>query len=654
MARNDEKVKELLELVEKGTKDVFESDKYKNYLSTMSKFHKYSFRNSMLILLQRPDATLVAGYTAWQQKFKRQVQRGEKGIRIIGYTPHNKEIAKKDSSGNVIYDDKGEVVTETKQVPGFSTVYVYDVSQTDGEPLPNLLYELDGNLDNYEMLQQAITDISPIPIVFEPISGDTKGYCTPDKIAVKEGMSNIHTIKTMIHEITHGDLHMPEKDLPIKEKTDRLTREIEAESTAFVVCSHYGIDTSEYSFPYLASWSSSRELTELQNSLERIQKQAGELIDRIDSRLEELQKSKELQHNNLQVQAAPTQLAEKIVNYLEEVDFTQAAYHEKQLTDFTGMLLSDKPQPIIEMLKERAHWFPQETNDVNNLISEIIDYTKIPDAGLLVPNKTSEPAQNTLQAQEAPTKLAEKIANLLGYTHGGYHEKLVADYTKMLLSDDLKPIIDTLHGHALYYPEELNDINNLISEIKDYAPEEKIELFIQEKDVNRYLDDIRATLPVEQSPFARSGSTIKIDEETGELVSSKRNMKDPSQWTDREVALFTIETDIQLFGSIQDATWKALHDAGFVYTNGKLIEQSKTEQEQRQNEILDSIKFDNDIDLDKEKSREQLGFKDDMSDTAPKRASMKDRMAAAQEEANKRNNASEKRESLKEKEERGM
>ena len=131
-------------------------------------------------------------------------------------------------------------------------------------------------------------------------------------------------------------------------------------------------------------------------------------------------------------------------------------------------------------------------------------------------------------------------------------------------------------------------------------------------------------------------------------------MKDPSQWTDREVALFTIETDIQLFGSIQDATWKALHDAGFVYTNGKLIEQSKTEQEQRQNEILDSIKFDNDIDLDKEKSREQLGFKDDMSDTAPKRASMKDRMAAAQEEANKRNNASEKRESLKEKEERGM
>lgn len=558
MAKNDEKIKNLLELVEQGTKNVFESDTYKNYLLTMSKFHNYSFRNSLLILLQRPDATRVAGYAAWQQKFKRQVQRGEKGIQIISYTPHNKEVEQQkiDSEGKLIYDANGKPIMETvtKQVPGFAPVYVYDVSQTKGEPLPVLATELDGSIDNYEVLKQAITDSSPLPVFFEQIEGSAKGYCTPEKIAIKEGMSNIQTIKTMVHEITHGDLHMPEKDLSAKDKTDQRTREVEAESTAFVVCSHYGIDTSDYSFPYLAGWSSSKELNELQNSLERIQKQAGELINRIDSRIEQLQHDRNLQHNKLQAQAAPTKLAEKIVNYIEDVDFTQIPYHEQRVTEFTGMLLSDKPQPIIETLKERAFNFPQEKDNVNNLISEI----------------------------------------------------------------------------------------------KAYAPEEKIELF-QEKDVNWYLNGIQAALPVEQSPFARSGSTIKIDEETGELVSSKRNMKDPSQWTDKEVALFTIETDIQLFGSVQDETLKAIKDAGFSYTNGHLVELS--DEDRRENEILDSIKFDNDIDLDKEKSRKQLGFKDE---TQKERLCMKDRIAAAQAEANKRNNAAEKKEPLQTKEERGI
>lgn len=299
MAKNDDKLKTLLEQAEQGTREVFESDRYRNYLATMSKFHLYSFRNSLLILMQKPEASYVAGYSAWQKKFKRQVQRGEKGIQIIGYTPKKVTVEqeKKDSTGNVILgaDDRPEKETISLQIPYFTPVYVYDVSQTKGEPLPQLINELSGSVDEYQNLMQAITEISPFPITFEDIKGNARGYCDPlvQKIAIQQGMSEAQSVKTAIHEITHADLHAPEVNLSLNDRTDRRTREIEAESTAFVVCSHYGIDTSNYTFPYLASWSSNKELTELQSSLEIIQKQAGELIDKIDTRLVKLQKDRE-------------------------------------------------------------------------------------------------------------------------------------------------------------------------------------------------------------------------------------------------------------------------------------------------------------------------------------------------------------------------
>lgn len=301
MAKNDEKVKELLERAEQGTKEIFESDKYRDYLATMAKFHSYSFRNSLLILIQKPEASYVAGYTAWQTKFHRQVQRGEKGIQIVGYTPKKIRVEQeqKDSNGNTIIGADGKPVldTITKQIPAFTPVYVYDVSQTEGEPLPQLVSELDGSVEAYNDLMTAIKEVSPFPIVFEDIQGGAKGYCNPvaQKIAINNGMSEMQNVKTAIHEVTHADLHAPELNLTLNERTDRRTREIEAESTAFVVCSHYGIDTSDYTFPYLATWSSTRELKELQSSLETIQKQAGELIDRIDTRLTELQKDHEQQ-----------------------------------------------------------------------------------------------------------------------------------------------------------------------------------------------------------------------------------------------------------------------------------------------------------------------------------------------------------------------
>lgn len=306
MAKVDkqEQVKELLKRAEDGARAVFESDRYRNYLKTMSKFHNYSFRNTLLIYLQKPQASYVAGYVAWQKNFKRQVQKGEKGIQIVGYTPKNvmQEQEKKDAQGNVIHgsDGRPETETVTRKIPYFAPMYVYDVSQTEGEPLPRLVNELDGSVEAYQDLMTALREVSPFPIVFEDIHGGANGYCSPtdQKIAIRQGMSEAQTVKTTIHEITHADLHAPEIDLAIGDKKDRRTKEVEAESTAFIVCNHYGIDSSNYTFGYLATWSSTKELTELQNSLDTIQKQANELIDRIDTRLIELQKDRSTEITN--------------------------------------------------------------------------------------------------------------------------------------------------------------------------------------------------------------------------------------------------------------------------------------------------------------------------------------------------------------------
>ena len=302
MAKADtqQQVQELLKRAENGARAVFESDNYRHYLSTMSKFHDYSFRNTLLIYLQKPESSYVAGYVAWQKDFNRQVQRGEKGIQIVGYAPKNikQEQEKTDEQGNVVIgtDGQPEKETVTRKIPNFTPVYVYDVSQTEGEPLPTLVNELDGSVEAYQDLMAALREVSPFPIEFEEINGGTNGYYSPTekRIAVRQGMSEAQTIKTTIHEITHADLHSPEADIIGDEKKDRRTKEVEAESTAFVVCNHYGIDTSDYSFGYLATWSASKELSELQSSLDTIQKQANELIDRIDNRLAELQKDRSI------------------------------------------------------------------------------------------------------------------------------------------------------------------------------------------------------------------------------------------------------------------------------------------------------------------------------------------------------------------------
>ena len=285
-----DKYQDLTDRLEAGIREVFGSEKYRTYLSVMSRFYHYSFRNSLLIMLQRPESTHVAGFTAWRDKFHRSVNLGEKGIQILAPAPYRMkvEVERPDASGK-LQKEEVEIVK-----PAFRPAYVFDVAQTSGEPLPVLAEELSGSVSRYQVLFDSLKAASPFPIQMESLTGGAKGYCdlANRKIVICSEMSEAQTLKTVVHEITHADLHAAPSRLASDPK-DRQTKEVEAESVAFVVCNHYGIDTSEYSFAYLASWSSGKELRELKTSLETIQVQAGDLIDRIDRKCLELVQNQE-------------------------------------------------------------------------------------------------------------------------------------------------------------------------------------------------------------------------------------------------------------------------------------------------------------------------------------------------------------------------
>ena len=357
-SKSAQQVREITDKLEQGIKELFESERFKEYLRTMSKFYHYSFSNTLLIAMQKPEATYVAGYTSWQRNFDRQVMKGEKGIKILAPAPYKaKEEREKidPSTQKPILDADGKPVTETVEVmrPAFKVVSVFDISQTDGKELPDIIVdELSGSVENYAAFFEALKQESPVPISFEDIPGGAKGYFSPveNRIAIQEGMSEIQTIKTAIHEIAHAKLHSidrPEPEpawkivmisdggtkrdflsgfaseteaneaaeregwrfvdenrfewrLEVEEDTsavqemrkDRHTKEVEAESVAYTVCQRYGIETSDYSFGYIAGWSSDKETKELKGSLETIRKTAAEMIDSIDAKLKVLMAEK--------------------------------------------------------------------------------------------------------------------------------------------------------------------------------------------------------------------------------------------------------------------------------------------------------------------------------------------------------------------------
>ena len=295
---NRERLQQITAGIEQGIKELFESEKYMRYLSVMSRFHRYSVNNTMLIYMQKPDATLVAGYNKWKNQFERHVKKGEHGITIIAPTPYKKKIEemKRDPDTHApILDADGKAVMEEKEIeiPMFRPVKVFDVSQTDGKPLPELASSLSGNVQNYEAFMEALRRSAPVPLSVEPMAANMDGYFSPDqqRIAIRAGMSEVQTVSAAVHEIAHSKLHNYAKaqeeaaragDKEPPKKKDRNTEEVEAESISYAVCQYYGIQTGENSFGYIANWSQGKELPELRASLETINKAAGELIADID------------------------------------------------------------------------------------------------------------------------------------------------------------------------------------------------------------------------------------------------------------------------------------------------------------------------------------------------------------------------------------
>lgn len=266
-------IKEITKQLEDGVKGVFSSDKYRDYLNFMSKFHNYSINNSILIWMQKPDASLVAGYQTWVKKFKRQVKKGEKGIKIIAPCP--RKMTK------VLPNIHGDLEEVEVNFTTYKATTVFDISQTEGDEIPTMCDEITGDVANYDDLFKRLTEISPVPVEFEDIQSGALGYYNhaDKRIRLKTGMSQIQTIKTLIHEISHAVLH--EKEAGEQKDADKRTKEVQAESVAFAVCAMLGLDTGDYSFEYIAGWSEGKDTKELVSSMEVIRKTATGIYERI-------------------------------------------------------------------------------------------------------------------------------------------------------------------------------------------------------------------------------------------------------------------------------------------------------------------------------------------------------------------------------------
>ena len=305
---NKDRMREIVDSIENGIKELFESDKYRQYLSTMSRFHRYSVNNTMLIYMQRPDATHVAGFNKWRDQFGRNVLKGEKGIRIIAPTPYKKKVEeiKTDPETNApVLDADGKAIIEEKEIriPMFKVVSVFDVSQTAGKPLPQLAADLSGNVQQYEVFMEALRRASPVPMEIKPVARDTDGFFSAkaQSITIRAGMSEVQTVCAAVHEIAHAKLHDYEhmteladdgETILVPGEKSRNTEEVEAESISYAVCQYYGIETGENSFGYIATWSKGKELKELRASLETINKTASELITDIDRHFAEICKDR--------------------------------------------------------------------------------------------------------------------------------------------------------------------------------------------------------------------------------------------------------------------------------------------------------------------------------------------------------------------------
>lgn len=416
-----DKVKEITDRLEAGLKALFEGDNFKNYLNTMSKFHNYSFNNTMLIALQKPDATYVAGFNKWKKDFERSVNKGEKGIKIFAPAPYKlkKEQEKLDpDTDKPILDKDGNPVMEEVEVtiPAFKVVSVFDVSQTSGKELPTLgVDELQGNVEDFEKFFGVLKEVSPVPIKFAEIDGSAKGfYHQEDKdITIKQGMPEIQTVKTAIHEIAHAKLHdrdLKKADIDSPPK-DRSTEEVEAESIAYTVCQHFGIDTSDYSFAYVASWGSGKDTPELKSSLETIRSTASELITQIEDKLRELEKERTV---DKAVEVSENEQTNSVGQSDETVDLHNAKSQRN------SNIIGNTPYKDIEnkaYLKIQTSQLPT--------VEKYLDGANIPYSGRKTGKSTTITVSekdylqlcnyvNELTGKTAPGKETQKNSNIIG------------------------------------------------------------------------------------------------------------------------------------------------------------------------------------------------------------------------------------------------
>ena len=390
---NRERLQQITAGIEQGIKELFESEKYMRYLSVMSRFHRYSVNNTMLIYMQKPDATLVAGYNKWKNQFERHVKRGEHGITIIAPTPFKKKIEEQKLDPDTkapILDAEGKAVMEEREVeiPMFRPVKVFDVSQTDGKPLPELASTLSGNVQNYEAFMEALRRSAPVPLSVEPMAANMDGYFSPDqqRIAIRAGMSEVQTVSAAVHEIAHSKLHNYAKaqeeavragDKEPPKKKDRNTEEVEAESISYAVCQYYGIQTGENSFGYIANWSQGKELPELRASLETINKAAGELIADIDRHYKVICKER-----GIDLTAAPEPQLDPIEQLAADIDqfsFDYDTYEyrdqvdnrEDALRELTATLRSGDASGVRDWLQEFAD--ENEPGEAVTKAAELLD-----------------------------------------------------------------------------------------------------------------------------------------------------------------------------------------------------------------------------------------------------------------------------------------
>ena len=453
-----QKVKEITDRLEEGLKELFEGEKYKSYLNTMSKFHNYSANNIQLIEMQCPDATYVAGYKAWQKNFERHVNRGERGIRILAPAPYKikEEQEKIDPVTNEpVLDRDGMPVMEEVEIkiPAFRVVTVFDYSQTDGKELPGLgVSELHGNVENYRDFMEALSRVSPVPIRYEGMEGDRKGYFIDlnHPIAIKEGMEEVQTVKTGVHEVAHAKLHAKEAEQETGFAKDRETKEVEAESIAYTVCQHFGIDTSDYSFGYIAGWSSTKEMPELKSSLDTIRRTSSELIKGIEAQLLEIEKER-----------AAEQVQEDILLLVSNTDRSEydllsvKGIERTELMNLLSDMKDDDRQSVEAYLERAGAWVTLLGNERSEEVEEFhLDYAYNIDTNEITDFKA---LQEEREKANVPVEYGDVIVRISMPENGEYETIKITNMQSEVqnaLYDMLFPEEDVRQGSVTDYLKE--------------------------------------------------------------------------------------------------------------------------------------------------------------------------------------------------------